>query len=67
MSDTTAGTDNLSSEISKFSDTLPYWLKYLCAILLAGETIEAKEVDTSYHYFLEEAGLEAPTDIHGEN
>lgn len=62
MSDTATGTDNLSYEIAKFSDSLPYCLKYLSSILLAGETIGAKEIDASYHYFLQEAELEEKTD-----
>lgn len=62
MSDNTGGSDNLNSEISKFADSLPYWSKYLCSILLSGEEIGDNELDAAYTYLLEDAGLVQKTD-----
>lgn len=62
MSDISAGNDGLNSEICKFADSLPYWMKYLCSILLADEAIGEKEVETASIFFLQEAGLVPATD-----
>ena len=64
MSGSTDESDNLNSEICKFADTLPYWSKYLCSIVLAGEIIGEVELDKAYTYLLEDAGLAQQTDKH---
>jgi hypothetical protein len=49
--------DTLESEVKSFAESLPYWLQYLCEKLLDGQIITDDHIDTSYAYFLEDAGL----------
>lgn len=55
------GTTSLNGEIAEFADSLPYWAKYLCSKLFEGNPVSDDNLNTSYSYFLEDAGLSAPT------
>ncbi|MEI8172453.1 MAG: ATP-binding protein [Deltaproteobacteria bacterium] len=58
---TTVKTVTLESEINLFANALPYWAKSLSKKLLSSETISDDNIDTSYSYLLEDAGLRTKT------
>ena len=53
---------NLETEVKGFANSQPYWAKYLCSEILAGNEITNIIIDTSYSYLLEELGLKEETD-----
>src|SRR3989339_332214 len=53
---------NLETEVKGFINSQPYWGKYLCSEILAGNEIKDSIIDTSYSYLLENLGLQEETD-----
>lgn len=53
---------NLNSEIEQFSESLPYWAKYLSSKLLSGTVISDADINVAYAYLLEDAGLKRITE-----
>ncbi|ENM5888951.1 AAA family ATPase [Vibrio mimicus] len=53
---------NLNSEIEQFAESLPYWAKYLSSKLLSGTVISDDDINVSYEYLLEDAGLKPITE-----
>ncbi len=53
---------NLETEVKRFASSQPYWAKYLCSEILAGNEITDTIIDTSYSYLLEELGIKEETD-----
>lgn len=47
----------LEADIKAFISTQPYWAKYLCSEILAGNEITDAVVDNGYSYLLQELGL----------
>ena len=52
---------NLETEVKGFADSQPYWAKYLCSKILAGNEITDAIIDTSYSYLIENLGLKEET------
>lgn len=52
----------LETEIKEFANSQPYWAKYLCSEVLAGNKITDTIIDTSYSYLLEKLDLKEETD-----
>lgn len=47
----------LETEVKEFVNAQPYWAKYLCSEILAGNEITDAIIDNSYSYLLEELSL----------
>jgi ABC-type Mn2+/Zn2+ transport system ATPase subunit len=65
MEDNTETVDevkNLETEVKMFAYSQPYWAKYLCAEILAGNEITDTIIATSYSYLLENLDLKEKTD-----
>lgn len=52
----------LETEVKAFVNAQPYWAKYLCSEILAGNDITDTEIDKAYSYLLENLGLKQETD-----
>jgi len=52
----------LETEVKEFANSQPYWAKYLCSEILAGNEITDAIINTSYSYLLETLGLKEATD-----
>ena len=52
----------LETEVKEFANSQPYWAKYLCSEILAGNEITDVIINTSYSYLLEKLGLKEATD-----
>lgn len=52
----------LETEIKEFANSQPYWAKYLCSEVLAGNEITDTIINTSYSYLLEKLDLKEETD-----
>jgi energy-coupling factor transporter ATP-binding protein EcfA2 len=52
----------LVTEVKGFANSQPYWAKYLCTEILAGNEITDTIIDTSYSYLLEKLDLKEETD-----
>ena len=52
----------LETEVKEFANSQPYWAKYLCSEILAGNEITDAIINTSYTYLLEKLGLKEATD-----
>lgn len=61
-SETVEEVKTLETEVKEFADAQPYWAKYLCSEILAGNEITDEIIDSSYSYLLEKLGLEEETD-----
>jgi energy-coupling factor transporter ATP-binding protein EcfA2 len=53
---------NLETEVKGFANTQPYWAKYLCTEILAGNEITDTIIDTSYSYLLEKLDIKEETE-----
>lgn len=62
MEDNIEEIKTLETEVNGFADSQPYWAKYLCSEILAGNEITDAIIDTSYSYLLEKLGLKEETD-----
>ncbi len=49
--------ETLETEVKKFADGLPYWAKYVCSEILAGNELTEDKFDTAFSYLLEELDL----------
>ena len=54
--------NNLETEVKKFVNSQPYWGKYLCSKILAGNEITDAIINTSYSYLLEKLDLKEKTE-----
>lgn len=54
--------ETLETEVKKFADGLPYWVKYLAEKILSGNAISENDIDTSYSFLLEELKLKEETE-----
>lgn len=52
----------LETEVKAFVKDQPYWAKYLCSEILAGNEITESIIESAYSYLLEELGLKGETD-----
>lgn len=52
----------LETEVKAFANAHPYWAKYLCSEILAGNEIKDIIIDSAYSYLLEKLGLKEETD-----
>ncbi|WP_066358575.1 AAA family ATPase [Aliarcobacter cryaerophilus] len=52
----------LETEVKEFANSQPYWAKYLCSEVLAGNEITDTIIHTSYSYLLEKLDLKEETD-----
>lgn len=52
----------LETEVKAFTNSQPYWAKYLCSEILAGNEITDAIIDNGYYYLLEELGLKDKTE-----
>lgn len=52
----------LETEVKEFASAQPYWAKYLCSEILAGNEITDTIIETSYFYLLENLGLREETE-----
>ncbi|MBE8715762.1 AAA family ATPase [Cellvibrio polysaccharolyticus] len=52
----------LEAEVKVFANSQPYWAKYLCSEMLAGNEISDTIIDTAYSCLLEELGLKEETE-----
>ncbi|HFS0210511.1 TPA: AAA family ATPase [Yersinia enterocolitica] len=50
-------TDSLEAEVRRFSESLPYWGKYLAEKILSGLLVSDDDIEKAYNYFLEEIKL----------
>ncbi|RPH24416.1 hemin importer ATP-binding subunit [Citrobacter youngae] len=53
----------LESEIKAFISAQPYWAKYLCSEILAGNEITNDIIDNGYAYLLQELGLKERVEV----
>ena len=51
----------LETEVKEFANSQPYWAKYLCSEILAGNEITDAIINTSYSYLLETLGKSCKT------
>ncbi len=52
----------LETEVKAFANAQPYWARYLCSEILAGNEITDTIIDSAYSYLLEKIGLKEETD-----
>ncbi|HHQ6624995.1 TPA: AAA family ATPase [Serratia fonticola] len=52
----------LETEVKEFANSQPYWAKYLCSEILAGNEITDTIIDNGYAYLLEELDLKDKTE-----
>lgn len=52
----------LETEVKAFANAQPYWAKYLCSEILAGNEITDATIDTAYSYLLEILSLKQETE-----
>ena len=52
----------LETEVKAFVNAQPYWAKYLCSAILAGNEITNPVIDNAYSYLLENLGLKQETE-----
>jgi len=62
MEDNIEEVKTLETEVKGFANSQPYWAKYICSEILAGNEITDTIIDTSYSYLLEKLGLKEETD-----
>lgn len=62
ITETVEDVKNLETEVKGFANSQPYWAKYLCSEILAGNEITDTIIDTSYSYLLERLGLKEEID-----
>jgi len=54
-------TDNLASDVIRFSSNLPYWAKFLSERILRTGATTSEDLASSYKYLLEELGIATAT------
>ena len=52
----------LETEVKAFANAQPYWAKYLCSEILAGNEITDATIDITYSYLFEKLGLKEETE-----
>lgn len=53
---------SLETEVKEFANAQPYWAKFLCSEILAGNEITDEVIDNSYSHLLEKLGLKEEGD-----